>query len=305
MQWVAIWRKDAIMMVSFRMNSEGLCMVRIITDSAADLEPREYEKLDVTCIPLRVAFGDSEYQENIDLSKDRFYELLLGGAEFPKTSQASPQVLTELFEEAKARGDEAVYITLSSALSGTYQTARMVQEDAEYEGAYVFDSRNATGGQRMLVEYACRLRDAGKNAAQIVAGLESVRDRIELYAVVNTLEYLHKGGRISHAVYTLGNLAQIKPIIAVDAEGRVALPGKAMGMRKGMDFLGKRLAARKPDADHPLYVMYTNNRSVGEQLAQRLAGLGWEVPAERIIPVGAAIGAHVGPDACGIVYVGE
>ena len=278
-------------------------MVQIITDSAADLEPQEYEKLGVTCIPLRVAFGDREYQENVDLSKDLFYELLLGSEVFPKTSQASPAVLEELFERAKAAGDEAIYITLSSALSGTYQTACMVREDVEYPGNYVFDSRNATGGQRMLVEYACQLRDQGKNAAEIVAGLETIRDRIELYAVVNTLEYLHKGGRISHAVYTLGNLAQIKPIISVDPEGRVALPGKVMGMRKGMDFLGKRLGTRKPDGEHPLYVMYTNNRAVAETLAQRLEALDWKVA--RIIQVGAAIGAHVGPDACGIVYVGE
>ena len=278
-------------------------MVQIITDSAADLEPQEYEKLGVTCIPLRVAFGDREYQENVDLSKDLFYELLLGSEVFPKTSQASPAVLEELFERAKAAGDEAIYITLSSALSGTYQTACMVREDVEYPGNYVFDSRNATGGQRMLVEYACQLRDQGKNAAEIVSGLEAIRDRIELYAVVNTLEYLHKGGRISHAVYTLGNLAQIKPIISVDPEGRVALPGKVMGMRKGMDFLGKRLGTRKPDGEHPLYVMYTNNRAVAETLAQRLEALDWKVA--RIIQVGAAIGAHVGPDACGIVYVGE
>ena len=227
-------------------------MVQIITDSAADLQPQEYEKLGITCIPLRVAFGDDEYQENVDLGKDRFYELLTGSEEFPKTSQASPAVLEALFEQAKAQGDEAVYITLSSSLSGTYQTACMVWEDVDYEGNFVFDGKNATGGQRLLVEYACRLRDEGKNAAQIIAGLESIRDRIELYACVNTLEYLHKGGRISHAVYTLGSLAQIKPIISVDVEGRVALPGKAMGMRKGMDMLCTRLTARKPDNAHPV-----------------------------------------------------
>ena len=278
-------------------------MVHIITDSAADLQPEEYESLGVTCIPLRVAFGENEYQENIDLSKDRFYELLLGSGEFPKTSQASPAVLEEILEDVKARGDEAVYICLSSSLSGTWQTACMVREDVEYEGNYVFDGRNATGGQRMLVEYACRLRDQGKNGAQIVAGLEGIRDRIELYAVINDLQYLHKGGRISHAVYTLGSLAQIKPIISVDTEGRVMLPGKAMGMRKGMDMLARRLAARRPDGEFPLYVMYTNSRSVAETLARRLEAAGWKV--ERIIQVGAAIGAHVGPDACGIVYVGE
>ena len=278
-------------------------MVHIITDSAADLQPQEYEALGVTCIPLRVAFGDAEYQENIDLDKDRFYELLTDSGELPKTSQASPAVLEEIFERAKAAGDEAVYITLSSALSGTYQTACMVREDAQYEGAFVFDSKNATGGQRMLVEHACALRDRGLDAAGIIAGLEDIRDRIELYACLNTLEYLYKGGRISHAVYTLGNLAQIKPIISVDAEGKVAVPAKAMGMRKGMDLLAKRLEARKPDENHPLYVMYTNDRSVAETLAQRLEGHGWKV--ERIIQVGAAIGAHIGPAACGIVYVGE
>ena len=280
-------------------------MVHIITDSAADLQPQEYEKLGVTCIPLRVAFDDAEYQENVDLSKDQFYELLLSEGEFPKTSQAAPAVLEGSFEAVKAKGEEAIYITLSSSLSGTYQTACMVREDVEYPGNHVFDGKNATGGQRMLVEYACRLRDEGKSAAQIVDGLESIRDRIDLYAVVNTLEYLHKGGRISHAVYTLGSLAQIKPIISVDVEGKVTLPGKVMGMRKGMDYLAKRLEARKPDGEHPLYVMYTNDRSVAETLAGRLAMHGWEIPEERIIQVGAAIGTHIGPEACGIVYVGE
>ena len=288
------------------MECEDNDMVQIITDSAADLELREYEALNVRCIPLRVSFGDTEYEENVNLDKPKFYELLLGEAEFPKTSQASPAVLEEIFAEAKAKGDEAIYITLSSALSGTYQTACMIREDAEYEGAFVFDSLNATGGQRMIVEYACRLRDQGKNAAEIIAGLESMRDRVELYACVNTLEYLHKGGRISHAVYTLGNLAQIKPIISIDVSGKVSLPAKVMGMRKGMDHLCKRITARKPDTDHPVYVMYTNNRSVAETLAQRMEAQGWgTIPAERIIPVGAAIGAHIGPEACGLVYVGE
>ena len=281
-------------------------MVRIITDSAADLEPQEYEKLGVTCIPLRVAFGDQEYQENVDLDKTKFYELLLGSGEFPKTSQASPAVLEELFAQAKADGDEALYITLSSCLSGTYQTAEMIREDADYEGAFVFDGRNATGGQRLLVEYACRLRDEGMDAAGIVRGLESIRDRVELYACMNTLEYLHKGGRISHAAYTLGSLAQIKPIISIDVEGKVVLPAKAMGMRKGMDQLCKRLTIRKPDGNHPVYVMYTNDRSVAETLAARMTAQGWgEIPADRIIPVGAAIGAHIGPGACGLVYIGE
>lgn len=278
-------------------------MVRIITDSAADFEPNELERMNITCIPLTVMFGDREYQENVDLSKEKFYELLLRNEEFPKTSQASPQILLDLFEDAIAYGDEAIYITLSSALSGTYQSAVATKVMADSDHCYVLDGLNATGGQRMLVEYAVKLRDVGKTAPEIVAEVEALRDRIVLYACVNTLEYLYKGGRISHTVYKVGSFTNIKPIISVDEQGRVDVPAKAMGMRKGMEVLCKRLELQKPSEDFPLYVMYTNNRGVGETLAKRFRELGYEIPDDHIIQVGAAIGAHVGPDACGMVYV--
>ena len=223
----------------------------------------------------------------------------------PKTSQAAPQVLADLFAEAKAAGDEAIYFTLSSALSGTWQSAMFIREDVGYEGVYVVDTRNATGGQRMLVEHAVKLRDEGKSAAEIVAAVEELRGRIVLYACINTLEYLYKGGRISHLSYTLGTLAQIKPIIHVDHHGRVDIPAKAMGMRKGMDHLCKQADAKKPDPDFPLYVMYTDDRSVAETLAVRLAEHGHAIHEKHIIQVGAAIGSHIGPKACGLVYVGK
>lgn len=272
-------------------------MVRIITDSAADFEPRELKELNIHCIPLKVMFGSDEYEENISLSKDKFYELLLSGSDLPKTSQASPQVLLDLYEEAVEQGEEAIYICLSSALSGTYQTAMMSRNMVDPEKCHVFDSQNATGGQRLLVEYAVRLRDEGKSAAEILAALEDIRDRIVLFACIDTLEYLYKGGRISHTVYKLGTLANIKPIITVDADGTISIPAKAMGMRKGMDILCKHL--QNPDPNFPVYAMFTNNRSVAEMLAQKMGG----VSDDRIIQVGAAIGSHVGPDACGLVYV--
>ena len=280
-------------------------MVRIITDSAADFEPNELEQMQISCIPLKVLFGTEEYEENIDLSKPQFYDKMLETGAMPKTSQAAPQVLADLFAEAKAAGDEAIYFTLSSALSGTWQSAMFIREDAGYEGAYVVDTRNATGGQRMLVEHAVKLRDEGKSAAEIVAAVEELRGRIVLYACINTLEYLYKGGRISHLSYTLGTLAQIKPIIHVDHHGRVDIPAKAMGMRKGMDHLCKQADAKKPDPDFPLYVMYTDDRSVAETLAVRLAEHGHAIHEKHIIQVGAAIGSHIGPKACGLVYVGK
>lgn len=279
-------------------------MVRIITDSSADLEPREYEKLNITCIPLTVFFGDAEYQENVNLSKDQFYELLSGGG-FPKTAQPSPQILLDVFEDAKRAGDEAIYFSISSAISGTYQTACATKELAECDDCYVFDSKNATGGLRVILEHAVRLRDAGKTAKEIMAGVEAIQNKIVLYACMDTLEYLYRGGRISQTVYKLGTLAQVKPIIRVTEEGAIEVPAKAMGMRKGMDMLCKRVEAQKPSPNHSFYAMYTGDRSNGVALAEKFRAMGYDIPDEKIINVGAAIGSHVGPNACGMVYVTE
>ena len=278
-------------------------MIRIITDSAADFEPVEIRKLKIQCIPLTVMFGDREYQENISLSKDQFYALMACSSLPPKTAQPSPQYLMELFEESHAAGDIAIYITLSSALSGTYQSAVMTKNMLGYDDCYVVDSLNATGGQRLLVEHAVRLRDEGKSAEEIIAGIEDIRSRITLFACIDTLEYLYKGGRISHTVYKLGTLANIKPIITVEPEGSVGIPAKAMGMRKGIDYQCKQAAAKPADPEHPFYVMYTNNPGVARDLARKLASVGIETTEDRIIQVGAGIGSHVGPEACGLVYV--
>ena len=280
-------------------------MVRIITDSAADFEPEELLRQNITCIPLTVTFGDAVYQENENLSKTKFYELLLGSEHFPQTAQASPQILMELFSAAEDSGDEAIYITISSAISGTYQTACMIRDELDCDRCHVFDSKNATGGQRMLVEYAAALRDQGKNAAEILAGLESIRDRITLYACIDTLDNLHRGGRISHLAYTLGSLANIKPVITVQRDGSIGLPTKVMGMKKGMQYLCTQVEKHPRDEEHPFSVRYTNNRAIGEALAEKIRSLGIEVPPERIIPVGAAIGTHVGKDACGFVCVSK
>ena len=277
-------------------------MVRIVTDSAADFEPKLMDQLGITCIPLIVTFGETEYQENINLNKDQFYELLLHSGHLPKTSQSSPQNLLDLFEEARDAGDEIIYICLSSQLSGTYQSAMMTKALADSPLCHVVDSLNATGGQRQLLEYAVKLRDRGLNGRQIVEELEALRGRIVLYACIDTLEYLYKGGRISQASYKLGTLANIKPIISLE-EGKVTIPAKAMGMRKGMDHMCRKVEEIPADPEFPFYVMYTNNRSVAQTLAERLSAIGLTIDDDRIIQVGAAIGSHIGPDACGLVYV--
>ena len=280
-------------------------MVRIITDSAADFEPAELEKLNVACIPLSVTIGDTFYRENIDLSKKEFYELLASTGATPQTSQPAPNLLFEHFRDAKRAGDEAVYISISSGISGTYQTALITLDDVECDDCYVVDSLNATAGERVLVEYAVALRDQGKTAKEIVAAVEAVRGKVVLTACIDTLEYLYRGGRISQTVYKLGTMAQVKPIIRFTEEGSIEVPAKAMGMRKGMDQLCKRLDAQKPDMNHKIYVVYTADRAIGETLAQKLAAQGYEIPDEQIVPVGAVIGSHIGPGGCGIIYIAE
>ena len=280
-------------------------MVRIITDSAADFEPNELQQLNVTCIPLRIMMGDQEFEENVNLSKPQFFELLAQLEGAPKTSQASPQILIDLFRDARAAGEEAVYITLSSALSGTYQTAQMICEDEGGDSCFVVDSKNATGGQRLLVEYACRLRDEGKTAREIIAGVEAIREKVVLYACIDTLEYLYKGGRISQTVYKLGTMAQVKPVIRVSEEGKIEVPSKAMGMRKGIEILLKRLETQKPSAEHPLYVMFTPKPDNAQLLLEKVRSMGYTVPERCFISVGGAIGSHIGHNGCGIVYVEE
>lgn len=280
-------------------------MVRIITDSAADFEPFEMENLNIACIPIKVMLGEREYEENVNLSKDEFFALLAEIRESPKTSQPAPAALLEQFEAAKQAGDEALYITISSGISGTYQTAVMTREEADSQDCYVLDSLNATGGQRLQLEYAARLRDQGKTAREILEAVKVIQSKIVLYACIDTLEYLYRGGRISQTVYKLGTMAQVKPIIRVSEEGTIEVPAKAIGMRKGMDFLCKRIELQKPSAEHNLYVMYTADRSIGQTLAGKVRELGIQVPEERIIQVGAGIGSHIGPNACGIAYVAE
>lgn len=278
-------------------------MVRIIVDSSADFEPYELEQLKISCIPLTVMFGEDAYQENVNLSKDAFYKLLTSRSEFPHTSRPSPYDLSSILEEAKNSGDEAVAIILSSDLSGTLQDVIMAKEACGYDNCHIIDALNATGGTRLMAEYAVRLRDEGKSAEEIVKAVEDVRGRISLYACLDTLEYLHKGGRISSIAAAVGSVARVKPIISVGKRGNIEVPAKMLGMARGQMYLLERFQESEPDPEHPIYVMYTHIRENALKLAERLEKLGVHIPEERIINVGAAIGSHVGPNAVGLVYV--
>ena len=275
--------------------------VRIITDSGIDL-PGEVDPR-VTVVPLGITFGTTTYADGVDLTNDRFYELLIESDELPKTSQATPFSYQQIFEDVRAAGDEAVVITLSSKLSGTYQSA--VTAAADYPEVRVVDSKNVTIGQSLLVLYALRLLDEGRSAAEVADELTAAADRVCLLALLDTLEYLKRGGRIPKSVGTIGELLSIKPVVGVE-DGEVVMLGKARGSKNGRNQLHQQVEKYGIDFTMPVLLGYTglSQKLLRKYLDDNRAI--WEGKvAEEDLPiasVGATIGTHVGPNAIALAF---
>ena len=279
--------------------------IRIITDSAADYSAQEIEKRQITCIPMTVTFGDKEYMDGKDITKDEFFKLLTEGKDFPKTSQPSPSNFLECFEEAKEAGDSVIAILISSALSGTFQNAVLAKSMADYENIFIVDSKIATLGMRILVDRAVKIRDAGRSAQEIVNEVENLRPRLRLFAGLDTLEYLAKGGRLSKTSAALGNLANLKPIITFTPEGNVSLCGKQMGIRHACKQVAKLTMADAPDMDCPLYLLYAYDQKNCAAFLHMLQKNGLNLESPKVRGIGPIIGTHIGTGAFGIVYVAK
>ena len=273
-------------------------MVRILMDSAADYPLAGQEGLE--CIPITVSIGGRDYADGVELTPDTFYGLLTAGEEFPKTSQPSPQAFAEIFERAKEAGEELVYVALSSALSGTYQSACIAKDMVDYQGIYLVDSLSASHGIRLLIDRAVELRGQGSSGAAIAADLMELRGRIRLCAAVETLEYLRRGGRLSKTAAAVGEIAGLKPVITVTPAGEVAVVAKCLGRLKAVIQLQKLLAQADIDTRYPLYTLYTYGQENCEFLESKLAD-GYTLAGR--LQVGSTIGAHVGPGVFGVLYV--
>ena len=275
--------------------------VRIITDSGIDL-PGEVDPR-VTVVPLGITFGTTTYADGVDLTNDRFYELLIESDELPKTSQATPFTYHEVLAPICAAGDEAVVITLSSKLSGTYQSA--VTAASEFDGVYVVDSKNVTIGQSILVQYALRLVEEGLGAAEIAEKVAAAADRVCLLALLDTLEYLRRGGRIPKSVGMIGEVLSIKPVVGVE-DGEVVMLGKARGSKNGRNQLHQQVEKYGIDFTMPVLLGYTglSQKLLRKYLEDSRAI--WEGKvAEEDLPitsVGATIGTHVGPNAIALAF---
>lgn len=276
--------------------------IRIITDSASDFDPAVAKRRNVDIVPMGVQFGNASFLAGKNLSNEVFYQLLKAGKENPSTSQPSPAAFLRYFEAVKAAGDQAVVILLSGALSGTLQSAEIAKEMCEYEDIYIVDSRTATAGMQILVNYACKLRRSGLPAPGIAAEVEKMKDNVRIFAVIDTLEYLRRGGRLNSFHATLGSVTKLKPTITV-RNGEVAITGKSFGMGAAVKNLLKMLELHPIDDDFPSYFLYTDDKTREELLLPKLKELGKLPLRLHYCGVGSAIGTHIGPGALGMAYV--
>lgn len=286
------------------LRKKGFAMsIRIITDSASDMTPAEHPALRV--LPLSVTFGTDVYMDGVDIDHQRFYEMLVERDELPKTGQVNPYAFSQAIAEAREAGDEAVIITVGAKLSGTNQSARTALAEAPGGDVFVVDSNNVTLGERVLVEYALRLVDEGHTAAQIAAAVEAVRDRVVVIGLLETLEYLVRGGRLSAAAGAVGTLLNVKPVVAAE-DGLIVQLGKARGSKNGRNLLNQKVEqAGGADFSMPLALGYTGlSDAVLKKYIEDSAAL-WAGHAESELPVhtiGATIGTHVGPGAVAVAF---
>lgn len=278
--------------------------VQIITDSASDITRAEALEWGIDLTPLTTIIEGKEYRDGVDITSEEFFEKLIESDSLPTTSQVTPGAYMELFEAALAEGKQVVCITLSSELSGCYQSAIMAQENFDADKVFVVDSLNATLGQKILVQRAIGLRDQGLSAQEIVETIEADKKHIKLVALVDTLEYLHKGGRLSAVAAVTGTLLNIKPVIAVE-EGKVVVLGKSRGSKNGANHLNKLVGEAGINFEMPFTLAYSGlSDAMLRKYVKDSAHL-YEGKTADDLPVcviGSTIGTHVGPGAIALAY---
>lgn len=275
--------------------------VKLIVDSTADMTPAVAARVQI--VPLTVHFGEREYLDRVELDCAKFYEMLVESDELPTTSQGSPYAFGKVFGEATADGSDAVCITCSEKLSGTYQSA--VIAASEFDGkVHVVDSRSIAIGLGILAEYALQLVDRGLTAEEIVRKLLRKREKIRVLAMLDTLEYLKKGGRISAAVAFAGGVLNIKPVLSLTG-GEIKMLGKARGSRQANNLLVQEIQkAGGVDFSQPLMLGYTGLSDVLlKKYITDSADL-WEGKRQELpyAIVGSVVGTHAGPGAVAVAF---
>lgn len=276
-------------------------MIRILVDSAADYNIEDAKQRGIELISIKINIGDKEYIEGKNLERDEFYKILIESGEFPKTSQPSPQDFVDVFTDVKEKGDEMIYISLASALSGTYQSAVLAKNMIEYENIHIIDSHTATVAIKIMADYAGKLVKQGERAENIVEKIEDLKSRIKIVAGMDTLEYLYRGGRLGKTAATVGEAVNLKPVITVTEEGEIGVLKKCLGKKQATVQMKRMLQKMKIDKNFPIYSIYSYGVENCEKIEEKLSKEGYEF--EERLQIGATIGTHIGPEAFGVVVV--
>ncbi|MBQ8507709.1 MAG: DegV family protein [Clostridia bacterium] len=277
--------------------------MRIITDSAADFTPQELADHDLHCVPVQVMFGQTTFTPGKDLTEQLFWQKINAG-EPCKTSQPSPDAFLTEFEAARDAGEDAVCICISSALSGTMQSAMLARSMIDYDRIHIIDALNGAAAQKLLVLHACKLRDSLRHSAQeLVRELEELRGRIRLMASLDTLDNLVRSGRLPRAAASIGTLTHLKPLLHVTPEGTISVCGTAFGRHRAIDSLAKRIAARKIDGSFPVIPFFSFCSDNCAALIRKLKSLGVSINEGLLSSLGPSIACHIGPNAYGVAFV--
>lgn len=277
--------------------------VKIICDSASDITQKEAKEMGITVLPLKTIWEGKEYQDGITMNAKEFYERLIETDELPTTSQVTPYEFEEAFREVVEAGDTAVCLTVSSKLSGTYQSAVIANEEVDYKIELV-DTLNVSLGENILVKRAVQLRDQGKTAKEIVQIIQEERDNVRLVALLDTLEYLKKGGRVSQTAAFAGTVLNIKPVVGI-VDGQVEVLGKARGSKNGNNKLMEQIqTAGGVDFSRPFVLGYSG---LSDELLQKYIKDSTHLYEGKteilpIITIGSSIGTHAGPGAIGVAF---
>ncbi|MGG4395971.1 DegV family protein [Paenibacillus thiaminolyticus] len=272
-----------------------MASIRIVTDSTADIPQELRERYRIEMIPLKVHFGNDMYQDAVTISAERFYQLLVEAKRLPTTSQPSPIEFLEVFKRLNAEPDtQIISIHLSAAFSGTYQSAVLAKNMMEEESDItIVDSKSASYGFGLIVVEAAKMAEAGRTKEEILAMIERYQRERKLFFLVDTLEYLQKGGRIGKAAALFGTLLNIKPILSIDDEGEVYAVEKVRGHKKAVARILEMLKQQFEGRPVHTVMGYTSNPSAADELAAAIQNT-LDVRSMDYTIVGSVIGTHVG-----------
>lgn len=278
--------------------------MRIITDSTCDLDFGFLEKKGVDVVKLNFFFGEEEYVDGESMTRDTFYSRLEMAEELPTTSQPSPAQFVEAYEKALEKGQDVLVLTISSELSGTYQSATIAKEMVESDKIHIVDTKAGTLSLGLLVLEAIRLEEDGYSAANAKVEMERLAEKTRLTAVVGTLKYLQMGGRLSKASATVGSILNVKPILQL-IQGKIVAVGKARGKKASFEKVYELIKEQPIDENHEFVLGHSHQPELMEELLMFLKDRGVKVDHVTKLEIGTVIGVHVGPGAVGLAYIGK